>query len=55
MRKFRREQVHATTISDIIGEQNDGSNEGQQIAGDTAAAPVFPIGIISRRLELLYF
>jgi hypothetical protein len=55
MREFTREQGHTTKTPDIIGGQNDGYVEGQEISGDTASAPVLPLDIIWRRLELLCF
>jgi hypothetical protein len=39
----------------IIGSQHDGYIEGQQISGDTAAAPEFPIDIILSRPNCFAF
>jgi hypothetical protein len=49
-----RARTHGENTS-IIGRQHDSDIEDQQISGDTAAAPVFPLDIILRRLELLCF
>jgi hypothetical protein len=54
-RIITREQGDTTKTAGIIGWQNDGIIEGQQVLGDTSAAPALPRDIILARLELFCF